>query len=130
MSASSPGLILFGHGARDPRWREPFERLLAAVATRHPAPVSLAFLEHMQPDLQAACLDVVARGARSIVVVPLFLGTGGHIRRDLPLLLQSAARGCGVLVRGVGPAGEDSAVLDALAVYCLGAAKADAAQSL
>lgn len=28
------GLILFGHGARDPRWAEPFERLAAVVSAR------------------------------------------------------------------------------------------------
>jgi sirohydrochlorin ferrochelatase len=25
------GIILFGHGARDPRWAEPFERLAATA---------------------------------------------------------------------------------------------------
>ncbi|OXH83150.1 cobalamin biosynthesis protein CbiX, partial [Burkholderia multivorans] len=26
---TSHGIVLFGHGARDPRWAEPFERLAA-----------------------------------------------------------------------------------------------------
>lgn len=121
-STSNAALVLFGHGARDPRWREPFDRLAVQVASNHPGPVSLAFLELMQPDLEHACRDVVARGAQAIVVVPLFLGTGGHIRRDLPLLLEKAARGCGVAVTAAAPAGEDAAVLEALAAYCLRAA--------
>lgn len=124
MSPASTGLVLFGHGARDPRWREPFDRLLDVVAARHHGPVALAFLEHMEPDLAAACRAVVARGATRVVVVPLLLGTGGHARRDLPLLVEAAARACGVPVASVAPAGENAGVLDALAVYCLGAAGA------
>ncbi len=116
---STTGLILFGHGARDPRWREPFERLAAVVCERHPGPVSLAFLEIMSPDLNAACLGTVERGACRIVVVPLFLGTGGHVRRDLPALLESASEVAGVPVTAAGAVGEDSQVLAALAEYCL-----------
>ncbi|MDW9242132.1 hypothetical protein C7S13_1888 [Burkholderia cepacia] len=28
---SSHGIVLFGHGARDPSWAEPFERLAARL---------------------------------------------------------------------------------------------------
>lgn len=119
----STALVLFGHGARDPRWREPFDRVLDAVANRHAGPVSLAFLELMAPDLEQACRDVVARGARSVIVVPLFLGTGGHIRRDLPALLARASVACGVPVTAVAPAGEDAAVISALAEFCVAAGR-------
>ncbi len=115
----STGLVLFGHGARDPRWREPFDRLKRLVSARHPGPVSLAFLELMEPDLLAAVKGLAERGATRIVVVPMFLGTGGHIQRDLPLLINAAAAAVNVPVSTVMPAGEDTAVLDALAEYCL-----------
>jgi sirohydrochlorin cobaltochelatase len=40
------GIVLFGHGARDARWAEPFERLAAKLrASRGGQPVALAFLE-------------------------------------------------------------------------------------
>lgn len=40
-------IILFGHGARDPRWREPFDRLVELWFSRYPAvPVKLAFGDH------------------------------------------------------------------------------------
>ena len=116
---TTTGLILFGHGARDPRWREPFDRLAEAVAERFPGPVSLAFLELMSPDLKAACLGAVERGATRIVVVPIFLGTGGHVRRDLPALLESASAAAGVSVTAADAVGEDSQVLAAMADYCL-----------
>ena len=116
---ATTGLILFGHGARDPGWREPFDRLLSDVGARHPGPVSLAFLGMMQPDLPSACSGLVERGAGRIVVVPLFLGTGGHLRNDLPALVEDARRSCGVSVTVASPIGEDGQVLSALAEYCL-----------
>ncbi len=113
------GLVLFGHGARDPRWREPFDRLKAMVAARHDGAVELAFLEHMQPDLSNACSALAHAGSDRIVVVPLFLGTGGHLRRDLPALIADARRVAGVEVAAAGAAGEDRLVLEAIAAYSL-----------
>jgi len=119
---TSTGLVLFGHGARDPRWREPFDRLLALVQTRYPGAVSLAFLDSMSPDLATACDELVARGAESIIVVPVFFGTGGHLREDLPELISKARQRTGVPVNAVDAIGEDRQVLQALADYCLRAA--------
>ncbi len=116
---NSTGLVLFGHGASDQRWREPFDRLLALVEARYPGAVSLAFLDSMSPDLATACDDLAQRGARSIVVVPLFLGTGGHLRADLPKLVAAVRDTCAVRVSIVEAAGEDRQVLEALADYCL-----------
>lgn len=116
------GLILFAHGARDPRWREPFDRLQELVASRHDGPVQLAFLESMAPDLIAAALSVKAAGVRRIVVVPLFLGSGGHLRRDLPSMLEQARQATQLEITSVTAAGEDDTVLEALARYCASAA--------
>lgn len=117
------GLVLFAHGARDARWREPFDRLLALVEPRHTGPVCQAFLEHMQPDLPTACVALVRNGAKRIVVAPLFLGTGGHLRSDVPALTLAAERLAGVPVSIASAAGEDASVLHALADYCLAATR-------
>ena len=116
------GLALFGHGAREARWREPFDRLEAMVRAGHRGPVTLAFLEHMRPGLAEACAALANEGATRIVVVPLFLGTGGHLRHDLPALLQAAAAKAGVAVTAADAVGEDDCVLRAMAEYCLHAA--------
>ena len=84
------GLILFAHGARDPRWAAPFEAVAAQVRARAPdAPVRLAFLEFMTPSLPEAGAELVAAGCRAVAVLPMFLGAGGHVRKDLPLLLDA-----------------------------------------
>jgi sirohydrochlorin cobaltochelatase len=50
--------------------------------------VDLAFLEFMSPTLVEAGARMAAQGCTQVTVVPLFLGAGGHVRKDLPLLLQ------------------------------------------
>ena len=91
------GILLFAHGARDPNWALPFEavaeRLRARAAPDAAAApeVTLAFLEFMSPDIATAGDDLAARGCTEVSVVPLFLGAGGHVRKDLPKLLGELA---------------------------------------
>jgi sirohydrochlorin cobaltochelatase len=86
----SPGLILFAHGARDPRWATPFEAVAARVRQARPGvPVRLAFLEFMTPALPEAGAELAAAGCTRVEVLPMFLGAGGHVRRDLPLLMDA-----------------------------------------
>lgn len=85
----SRGVLLFGHGARDPLWATPFHAVAARVKAMHPeARVELAFLEFMSPDLNGGADALVDAGCSQIDIVPLFLGTGGHVRGDLPRLLD------------------------------------------
>lgn len=66
-------IILFAHGARDLRWREPFDRLVALWHIQYPQnPVELAFLELMQPSLSGAIKKIEAQGIKDIVVIPVF----------------------------------------------------------
>ncbi len=117
----NPGLILFAHGARDPRWAEPFERLRAKIRRARPElQVALAYLELMTPDLQTAIDEMVAAGCRKLRVVPVFLGQGGHVRRDLPELVERAAqRHTGLAIELALPLGESDAVLEQMAAVCV-----------
>jgi sirohydrochlorin cobaltochelatase len=82
-------LILFAHGARDPEWAEPMRRVQAAIRRQQPdVPVELAFLEFMAPTLPDCIAALVAGGARKIVVMPMFIARGGHLKRDVPELLE------------------------------------------
>ena len=84
------GLILFAHGARDPRWAAPFEHLQALMQAQRPDwQVALAFLELMTPSLPDSASRMVEAGVTQITVAPLFLGPGGHLRNDFPLLLDA-----------------------------------------
>jgi sirohydrochlorin cobaltochelatase len=86
--SAMPGLLLFGHGARDSRWAVPFDAIAERVRERAPGvPVELGFLEFMTPTLVEAGHRLAAAGCGHVDVVPLFLGAGGHVRRDIPVLL-------------------------------------------
>jgi sirohydrochlorin cobaltochelatase len=115
------GLILFAHGARDPRWAEPFQSIARRVTELRPElRMRLAYLELMEPALQVAADELVAEGCQAISVQPMFLGTGGHLRRDLPLLMaELAQRHPGVTWSQQPAIGEQDAVQHAMAVAAL-----------
>ena len=121
ISAMANGLILFAHGARDLRWREPFERLARKVSAQRPdVAVSLAFLELMQPDLAAAVDALAARGCDAVHVVPVFFGQGGHVRKSLPAAVEAVRRRHpSVRIELRGAVGEDDDVLDRIAAVSL-----------
>ena len=109
-------IILFGHGARDARWREPFDRLAALWREQYPNTlVELAFLEMMQPSLEGAVASLSSQGANQITIVPVFFGQGGHLRNDFPVLLESCQKQFPEVKLSATPAvGEDLAVLQAI----------------
>lgn len=114
-------LVLFAHGARSASWAAPFEQLRDMVAARAPdLDVSLAFLELMSPRLPEQVAALAAQGVDDVTVVPVFLGQGGHVLRDLPLILDEMRLAHpGVTIRAVGAVGEDPTVLRAMTEYCL-----------
>lgn len=84
------GLVLFGHGARDSRWREPFDELVNLWQQKYSdIPVKVAFLEIMEPNLTSAIAELIKSGANQITVVPVFFGQGGHLRNDFPVILDN-----------------------------------------
>jgi len=118
-------VVLFAHGARDERWAEPFHRVAAAVRAAAPdLVVELAFLELMTPALESAVQRLAAAGARSIRVIPLFLGQGGHLRKDVPAIVTAIAAALpGVHIQLSPAAGDDDGVIAALSAYCVAEAR-------
>ncbi|MES2127205.1 MAG: CbiX/SirB N-terminal domain-containing protein [Pseudomonadota bacterium] len=118
-------LVLFAHGARAASWAEPFERLRSMVQARTPdVHVALAFLELMEPRLPELVETLVADGVAAITVVPVFLGQGGHVLRDLPRIVeQMQLDHPSVAFSLAGAVGEDPEVLKAMTDYCVSAAR-------
>lgn len=114
-------LILFAHGARDPEWASPMRRVQATI--RQLAPdlvVELAFLEFMTPDLAACAGQLVAGGARRIVVLPMFIAQGGHLKREVPEIIEQLRSTWPDVEFSLGRAiGEDEAVIQAMAAAAL-----------
>lgn len=117
MKTMREGMILFGHGARDPRWADTIEALAQRCRELAPdVPVACAFLEFMTPDLAGAVAGLVQQGVQRILVAPMFLASGGHVLRDLPDRLASIAHVYPGLTIQVGAAlGGLPEVIDAMA---------------
>lgn len=106
--------MLFAHGSREPGWALPFERLAQMLAEENR--VALAFLELMRPSLPEAIAALAREGATAVRVVPVFLAAGGHVKRDLPHLVQGARRRHPSLSLDIDPPiGEQQDVLAAIA---------------
>lgn len=84
-------LVLLAHGSRDPRWREPFERLVQELPPLDDTQViRLAFMEMAEPTLAQVVADTHATwrdlGVPNghVVVLPLFMAAGSHLANDVP----------------------------------------------
>ena len=119
--AGARGIVLLAHGSRDPLWRLPMQQV-AARMREHDADVlvTCAYLELAQPDMATATAHLLAQGARSICVVPMFLGVGQHVREDLPRLIADVKALHPHIELTLRPAiGEDSRMVDLMAQIAL-----------
>lgn len=112
-------VVLFGHGARDPEWARPMQRTRGLLLESEPGlAVELAFLEFMQPTLAEAIDKLVAAGVGRVTVVPVFLAQGGHLKKDVPVLVEEArVRHPQCEIRQVLAVGEVDTVVAAIAGY-------------
>jgi sirohydrochlorin cobaltochelatase len=110
------GIVLFAHGSRDPEWSRPFERIAGCLRNDTDPPfVAIAYLEH-GPSLMQVLRTVASREISDIRVVPVFLGTGGHIKSDVPRLVDEARREFPALRIALDePIGERPEVIEAIA---------------
>jgi sirohydrochlorin ferrochelatase len=77
-------LVLAAHGSTDPKFAGVVESLASLVAASRPdVAVAVGYLEHGLP-----LLPDVARA--DSVIVPVFLASGFHVRRDLPAQAPSS----------------------------------------
>lgn len=115
------GLILFGHGARNPEYIQPFKRIQALVAARQPdVPVEIGFLELTQPPLEAGIESLTRLGVTQIKVVPIFFAPGRHVLKDLPERLGNAMdRFPGVEFEVAPCVGEVDSVIEAMACHAI-----------
>jgi len=75
--------------------------------------VKIAYLELMQPTLAEALADLVSLKVSSIRIVPVFLGAGGHVKKDLPRLVMDANPPVKVTIDP--PIGEQASIIEAIA---------------
>jgi len=114
-------IILFAHGARDPEWAAPLRRVCAAVRAQAPElRVELAFLELLAPGLLDCAESLLAEGYDRLVVLPMFIAQGGHLRRDVPRLIDELReRNPQACIEMSAAIGEAESVVQAMAAHVL-----------
>ena len=117
--------MLFAHGSRDAEWSIPFRNIQRKVASRCPeVAVEVAYLGRTPPALEETLERLVGSGHRHIIIAPLFMAQGGHLKEDLPQLLAALReRHPGISLELLPPVGEVESVLEAISAWL-----ADAAQ--
>jgi sirohydrochlorin cobaltochelatase len=118
---SKKAVILIAHGARDPEWAAPMRRVWAAIQAQRPGQrVDLAFLDFMQPELPVSAEALIAEGVDDIVIVPLFFAQGGHLKNDIPQLIDALRQQHPhVSFALTGPVGEAESVISAMTAHVL-----------
>jgi sirohydrochlorin ferrochelatase len=104
-----PPLVLVAHGTSSRAGMSTVEHLVAEVRAGRPGvPVELCYVDVARPRLS----DLLGSMTGPVVVVPLLLSTGFHVRRDIPTAV-AACPGARVVVAP--PLGPDPALAVALA---------------
>jgi sirohydrochlorin cobaltochelatase len=87
----SPSFLVLGHGSREPSANHQFVECVDAWREhrRDGARVAHAYVELARPSLDEGLAEL-AKDAREVVVVPLFLFAACHIKNDVPLALARA----------------------------------------
>jgi sirohydrochlorin ferrochelatase len=110
------GFILFAHGSRVESANQAVRDVALKMAASGAHTVEPAFLELGQPDLAGAVKRLSTAGVSRIVVIPYFLTLGTHLQRDLPRLVEEAARafGANIQIEVTPPLDGHPALLEAL----------------
>lgn len=86
-------LVIAAHGTRLPEGQAAARELTDRVRALLPGvEVRVAFVELDTPTVDAALAEVLTAGADQAVVVPLMVGTGEHVREDIPEAIAAGRR--------------------------------------
>ncbi len=98
--AERPGVMVCGHGSRDVGACREFAAVVDRIAERLPGwPVEHGYLEFARPILRDGLEALKAKGARQILAVPGMLFAAGHVKNDVPSVLNRWAAESGVPLR-------------------------------
>ncbi|HEX6111697.1 MAG TPA: sirohydrochlorin chelatase [Geminicoccaceae bacterium] len=86
------GVMVCGHGSRDVDAVEEFQRLVRTLASRLPEhPLESGFLEFARPILREGLDRLRGRGVDHVLAVPGMLFAAGHVKNDVPSVLNAYA---------------------------------------
>jgi sirohydrochlorin cobaltochelatase len=93
------GVMVCGHGSRDIDAVEEFQRLVRALARRLPEhPLESGFLEFARPIIREGLDRLRSRGVDHVLAVPGMLFAAGHVKNDVPSVLNAYAAEHGIRI--------------------------------
>ena len=110
---SDTAVMLCGHGSRDEGAVAEFTTLAHTLSSRFEWPVAHGFLEFATPVIRQGLDRLRASGAREILAVPGMLFAAGHVKNDIPGVLNTWSRDTGVAVRFGRDLGHDMKMIKA-----------------
>ena len=97
---SGVGILLCGHGSRDPKAIEEFINLVEKIKCRIPnIPVAFGFLEFNRPIIRTALDQLREMGVKKVIAIPSMLFAAGHTKNDIPSVLNSYSAENGLLIQ-------------------------------
>lgn len=81
------GVVIVGHGSRLAETKGIYEAIAGIVQAQSGYEVRVGYMKHHRPNLVEAVEGLIKDGFKRIVVVPLFIVPGLHVRDDIPILL-------------------------------------------
>ena len=97
---SGLGILLCGHGSRDPKAVKEFKNLVEKIKTRIPnVPVAYGFLEFNRPIISTALDELRDRGVERVIALPAMLFAAGHTKNDIPAVLNNYSAQNGLLIQ-------------------------------
>ena len=83
------GILICGHGSRDPIAVEEFINVVEKIKLRIPnIPVAYGFLEFNRPIISSALDQLRSLGVERVIALPAMLFAAGHAKNDIPAVLN------------------------------------------
>lgn len=106
-------LILMAHGSSSKDWSDAFVDMTAQVREAFDN-AELAFMELSEPSLQESCAAAKRDGYDHVQVLPLFLATGRHLKKDVPAMIAQYEKELGLSIELLPPIGRHPAIAKAM----------------
>ena len=83
------GILVISHGSRNGEANESVHRLVAQLKERFPTDlVEAGFLELAEPSIPEGIKSLAGQGMEELMVYPLFLFKGVHLKQDVPRVVK------------------------------------------
>ena len=93
------GVMICGHGSRDDQACVEFARVVDAIAARLPEhPVAMGYLEFARPIIREGLDRLRSQGVDRVLAVPGMLFAAGHVKNDVPSVLNGYAAEHGIRI--------------------------------